>query len=440
MPTQNIYALSSAPGRAGVAVVRVSGPDALKAYTALTQKENLPKPRDLHYAILHDKNSNVIDKAMAVYFKAPHSFTGEDCLELHLHGSAVILEKTYAALAQLDHFRIAQRGEFTQRAFENNKLDLTEAEAIADLIHAETEMQHRQALRQLSGELGDLYHHWHEELKQCLAYIEATIDFSDEELPEGIPTQILSRLTNLQNELYQHLNDAHMGEKIREGFSIAIIGAPNAGKSTLLNRLAKSDIAIVTDQAGTTRDVIEIKLDIQGYPVVIADTAGLRQTEDLIESEGIKRALKKAELADLKLLLIDSQNPIPLEDLTDKRTIVVWNKSDLHHHTDLKTDAVFSQLSLSAKYDTDINALFETIGQYLNTHFTLSAAPSLTRLRHREHLMDVQQHLNASFAETTEVLIAENIRIAMFHLGKITGRVDVEDLLDVIFRDFCIGK
>ncbi len=438
---KNIYALSSAPGRAGVAIVRISGPNILEAYQALCQKETAPLPRMLHFTHLYDAQGQIIDKAMIVYFQGPNSFTGEDCIELHLHGSAVILDKIYYRLSEMDGFRMAERGEFTQRAFEHGKLDLTEAEAIADLIDAETEMQHRQALRQLSGELGNLYQQWHDELKHALAYIEAMIDFSDEELPEGIPDEMMAKINGLKTEVDQHLNDAHMGEKIRQGFSIAIIGAPNAGKSTLLNRLAKSDVAIVTDQAGTTRDVIEIKLDIAGYPVVIADTAGIRDTEDLIESEGVKRALKKAELADLKLLVVDSNDHSKIDPaFIDERTCVIWNKSDLKHNPQRHLGECFAQLTLSAKFDEDLTPLFELLKHYLNQHYTMGAAPSLTRLRHREHLKEVSHFLAFALQEETEALIAENIRIAMFNLGKITGRVDVEDLLDVIFRDFCIGK
>jgi tRNA modification GTPase len=438
--SQTIFAPASAVGKAGVTIFRISGAEATQAVTRLCVPRELPAPRLATLRDIKDLNSGeVIDHALILYFPAPHSFTGEDVIELHTHGGRAVTNAVIAALRALPHFRLAEAGEFTRRAFENGKMDLTEAEAIADLVHAETEAQRKQALRQMDGALGKLYEDWRHRLSHSLAYVEAAIDFSDEELPEDMIEKQSAALRILRDEILNHLNDNHRGERLREGFSIAILGPPNAGKSSLLNALARREAAIVSPTAGTTRDVIEVHLDIGGYPVILADTAGLRAANDSIESEGVRRAHLRAADADLKLIVLDGTSSSPDEfvrDLIDANTIVVLNKSDIANVANTKKDS----LPISALTGSGIDDLLQKLAQEIAHRFDATSAPPLTRARHRAALEECVENLARALQAQQVDMCAEDIRLAMRALGRITGRIDVEDLLDIIFRDFCIGK
>ncbi len=435
-----IFALASAPGRGGVAVIRISGSSAGRTFDLCSPKgmpaQRLAALKDIR----HPKTGEFIDRALALWFPAPHSFTGEDVAELHIHGGRAILNAVTECLQSLG-FRLAEPGEFTRRAFENGKLDLTEAEAIADLVNAETEAQRRQALRQFEGELGRLYEDWRARLTKALAYLEATIDFSDEDLPPNISAGPLADVASLSAEIDRHLADRHRGERLREGFSIAILGAPNAGKSSLLNALAKREAAIVSSIAGTTRDIIEIHLDLGGYPVILADTAGLRESKDEIESEGIRRALARAEKSDLKLIVFDGEKWPQRDPITqkhsDENAIAVVNKADLINGSEKQTG---NEIFVSARTGAGIQQLLEKITFLVEANFSIAGPPPLTRARHRVSLEECRDNLRRALTAREIELRTEDIRMASRALGRITGRVDVEDLLDVIFRDFCIGK
>lgn len=445
-----IFALSSARGRSGVAVIRVSGPQAHQSLCTLVHGKTIEARKahlcKLYYPQTHAMSGQVIDHALVLSFDGPHSFTGEDCVEYHCHGSPAVVQDMLSLLATLENHRMAEPGEFTRRAFENGKMDLTEAEAVADLIHAETSLQKQQALIQMEGGLSSIYRMWGERLKKGLAYLEASIDFADEELPDGFLTPILVDLSDLNRDIAHHLDDNRRGERLRDGFSVVVIGVPNAGKSSLINILTQRDVAIVSDVSGTTRDVIETHLDIAGYPVILSDTAGLRSNDlgdsdhDKIESEGIVRALDRAKSADIKILLIDGSVPLEKQDdiiqHKDESSLVVINKSDLPQKVDI--DA----LKISTKNQSGIEDLLASIKMKLDDLVGSASGEgvSLTRARHRQNLSDATFSIERALQGQQLDLMAEDIRLAMRALGKITGRVDVEDLLDVIFNDFCIGK
>jgi tRNA modification GTPase len=433
------FALASAAGRAGVAVVRLSGPSAGIVFRRLCQPALVPVARQATLrALVHPKSGAVIDRALVLWFPAPHSFTGEDVVELHVHGGRAVLQALFDALSTLPDFAPAPAGAFTRRAFENGKLDLTEAEAIADLVDAETEAQRRQALRQLDGALGKLYRGWAQALTEVLAFLEATIDFADEDLPPELADDQETVLTRLVEEISAHLDDRQRGERLRDGFTVALIGAPNVGKSCLLNALAGREAAIVTPHPGTTRDVIEVALDLRGWPVLLADTAGLRTTTDLIEQEGVKRALAKAADADVTLLVIDGTLPLRQEDLDkiDARTIVVVNKSDLMTLPSPYEKAIL----VSATRGSGLDLLMEALVDRLETMYGLLEQPSLTRARHRTALETCRASLTRALGTQEIDLKVEDVRLALRALGRITGTVDVEDLLDLVFSRFCIGK
>lgn len=439
-----IFALATAPGRAGVAVVRVSGPASGDALSALTRKA-LPRPREATLVTLRDPASGeALDDALVLYFTAPRSFTGEDVVELHLHGGRAVVAGVVEALGALPGLRVAEPGEFTRRAFENGKLDLTEAEAVADLVDAETAAQRRQALRQMEGALGVLYDGWRNRLTRSLAHIEADIDFPDEDLPSGVSDAARPVLKALAAEIDAHLDDKSRGERLREGLHIAIVGAPNAGKSSLLNALARREAAIVSARAGTTRDVIEVHLDLGGYPVVLADTAGLREAAaDEVEEEGIRRALDRAARADVKVAVFDA-TALPALDpatvaLVDADTVVVLNKTDVAGPQAVQV-AGQGALPVSARTGAGLAALEARLTAFTADRLAGSGAPALTRARHRKALEECRDALRRALTAPLPELIAEDVRLASRALGRITGRVDVEDLLDVIFRDFCIGK
>ncbi len=454
MAADTIYALSSAPGKAGVCVVRVSGPNAHKSLKTLCRITGDIKPRAALFSRLFDpKDGGVMDQALVVPFCAPASFTGEDVVEYHIHGSPAVLSLLLQTLSSFDGHRMADHGEFTRRAFENGKLDLTEAESIADLINAETNAQRQQALLQMDGALSNLYEGWRERLIKIMAYIEVVIDFPDEDIPDSQIKTALPALQTLADELSAHLNDNRKGERLRDGIHIAILGAPNAGKSSLLNALSKRDVAIVSPMAGTTRDVIEVHLDIAGYPVILADTAGLRPDEILedgghgsIEGLGIKRALDRAHSADIRLILFDgTQKNLDKHSLSllNENALVVFTKSDeAAFDPSLLSKSLFMPaLSLSTKTKDGMDDVLDALAAKVTQMFAASReTPTLTRARHREALEESLGHIQKSMSAPLPELMAEDIRMAARSLGRITGRVDVEDLLDVIFRDFCIGK
>lgn len=443
LPT--IYALSTPPGRGAVAVVRVSGPDAFISLKALTPDQILPQPRKAQVRLLvAPETGQPIDAALIVSFAAPSSYTGENIVEYQLHGGVSVVQSLLHSLAQQKNHRMSAPGEFTRRAFENGRLDLTEAEAVADLVDAATEAQRLQALDQLSGSLESLYTGWAERLKAVLALMEADLDFSDQDLPDDLLLRVRPDLSSLTEEIAGHLNDGRRGERLREGIHLAVLGAPNAGKSSLVNRLAQREVAIVSPLAGTTRDVIEVHLDLGGYPVTLADTAGLRDglsrlsPHDAIEAEGIRRALERAEKADLKLLVFDASAPPDPATLAhlDSGAIVVRNKIDLGKtRHDLPPG-----IDVSVKTGKGLDLLLRQIEGRLRTLIGRSGSPTLTRARHREAIKAALSSLQRAREAALQELAAEDIRLALRALGSITGKVDVEDLLDLIFRDFCIGK
>ena len=442
MPT--IFALASAPGRAGVAVLRISGPQAGPILTQLGVPTQLPEPRLARLRALQSPTTGeLIDRALVLWFPAPHSFTGEDVVELHLHGGRAVVQAVTDCLRVMPGVRLAEPGEFSRRAFEHGKLDLTEAEAIADLVDAETAAQRRQALRQMDGALGQLYHGWATQLKRILAHSEADIDFADEDLPPDIMALRLKEVQDLLDALALHLNDHQRGERLRSGFTVAIVGPPNAGKSSLLNALAQREAAIVSPIAGTTRDVIEVQLDLGGYPVTLADTAGLRLSTDAIEAEGIRRAQARAAQADLKLLIYDGASwpalDITTQQLSDAAALTIINKCDLIAPGAMAL-APPGTIFVSALSGAGLQELITGLIHAIDLRFTNSGQPSLTRARHRTALEECQRHLQRALLAAEPELRAEDFRLALRALGQITGQVDIEDLLDVIFRDFCIGK
>ncbi len=435
---KTIFALTTGSKRAGVAVIRVSGDNALDTYKELTGKEESPKSRYANFCNFYNPDTKILlDKGIAIYFKGPNSFTGEDVVEYHVHGGKAIIDAFIAVLAKQSNCRMADPGEFTRRAFENDKMDLTAAEAVADLIDAETEAQRMQALDQLDGRLANLYRDWADRLKVLLAHQEADIEFPDEDMPDKLSDSLKPEVERILIEIKDHLDDKRRGERLREGLLIAIIGAPNAGKSSLLNALAQRDAAIVSDEAGTTRDVIEVHLDINGYPVILADTAGLREAESKIEVEGIKRAQKVSKDADIKIALFDSnlsKCDKETKNLIDEDTITVITKSDMGGSLEID-----GAIKISTKTENGIDQLLEVIIKLLEIIFD-SNEPSLTRERHRLALENTRDALIRSVGAVLPELAAEDLRLAVRNLGSITGMVHVEELLDKIFKDFCIGK
>jgi tRNA modification GTPase len=430
-----IYALASAKGRAGVAVMRLSGDDAGTALAALTGRD-VPPPRTAALRSFADPATGVtIDRGLAIWFPAPASFTGEDVAELHLHGGPAVIAAMVAALDGLGLYP-ADPGEFSRRAFEHGKLDLTEAEGIADLVNAETEAQRIQALRQMEGALGAVYEGWRGGLIRALAFLEADLDFPDEDLPGGLAAQVLPDLDRLATEIREHLADDRRGEALRDGFQVVITGAPNVGKSSLLNALARRDVAIVSEIAGTTRDIIEVRLDLGGYPVTLVDTAGLRDTGDSIEQEGVRRARTRAEQADVRLRLFEAG-----EDMGESHPgdLIVINKVDV-----ARPGALPGSFLISVHTGEGIDALLAALEERVVAMMGLRDAPSLTRARHRHALDAAAGHLDRARAGARDdrepELVAEDVRLAARALGRITGRVDVEDILDVVFGEFCIGK
>lgn len=390
------------------------------------------------------RSGEPIDRGLALWFPAPESATGEDVAEFHIHGGPAVVAALADALAALPGLRPAEPGEFTRRAFAAGRLDLTEVEGIADLIAAETEAQRRQALRQMEGGLHTLYEGWRGSLLEAMAHVEATLDFSDQDLPDDAAAVVDPRLAALETEIAAHLDDDRRGERLRAGFSVVILGAPNAGKSSLLNRLAGRDAAIVSARAGTTRDVIEAHLNIAGWPVTIADTAGLRESTDEVEGEGVRRALAQAESADLALVVLDGAC-WPAVDrrslaLASDASLLVLNKIDLLPGAPPATVEGRAALPVSCRTGAGIDTLVASLAAAIERRYPIAAEPALTRARHRQALADCQAALARGRAQPADERLTEELRLAATALGRITGRVDVEDMLDIVFRDFCIGK
>jgi tRNA modification GTPase len=428
--SDTIYALSTAPGRAGLAVVRVSGGQAFRALLALTGRSEFTA-RQATLARLPG-----IDDALVLWFPGPASFTGEDVAEFHVHGGRAILEALFAALRALPGLRPAEPGEFTRRAVEHGKLDLTRAEALADLIDAETESQRRQAQRQYEGGLAALIDGWRDRLIHAAAWAEASIDFADEEIPDDVLMRSRLALAQIAEEIATHLDDARCGEIIRNGVHLTLFGKVNAGKSSLLNALARRNVAIVSPAPGTTRDVIEVHLDLGGYAVIVSDTAGLRNSSEAVEAEGVRRAMDRVMGADIKLLVLDGAAADPLADLPDiTPDLIVWNKADLPWP--VRRDG----LAISAQTSQGLEALIESLTDIIKQHLeNKQNSPITTRARHRHALEAAATALARALAAGDRELMAEDLRLALRALGRITGRVDIEDLLDIVFRDFCIGK
>ena len=438
-----VFALSTAPGRGAIAVFRISGPRAGAALEILTGLASPEPRRAVRVAIRDPGTGEILDDGLALRFPAPASYTGEDLVELHIHGGRATVEAVGLALGRIDGLVPAAPGDFTRRAFHAGKLDLTQVEAIADLVDAETEAQRRQALRQAGGALAALYDGWRDGLIGALAHLEACIDFPDEDLPPETEAEIAETIAALARDVARHLKDARRGERLRDGVAVAVLGPPNVGKSSLVNALARRDAAIVSPQAGTTRDVIEVHLDLGGYPAILADTAGLREAAGDVEEEGIRRALARAENADLRLVMLDARAPGPdaaLAELIDGDALVVLNKIDLCDAPPPARVAGADALAISAKTGDGLEALIDRLGQAVADRAASGASLAPTRLRHRLALEACLAALGRAGDQPVAELRAEDLRAAAAALGRLTGRVGVDDVLDAIFRDFCIGK
>ena len=441
-----IYALSTGPGVSGVAIIRISGSQASNIIKSLTSKK-IPPPRVATLRKINNINtSELIDEGIIIWFPGPHSYTGEDMAEIHIHGGKSVILAVQKEISKIQNCRLAEPGEFTKLAFQNGKINLLKAESIADLISAETEIQRLQALKIMEGKSSEKFNELREKLLKLLSFVEAKIDFPDEDLPEDNIKTLKKDSNDVLNKIKKILDDQKVGEIIREGFKIAIIGPTNAGKSSLLNNLSNREVAIVSEIAGTTRDVVETHLNLDGYPVIISDTAGIRDSKDEIEKKGIKLSLKKAENADLKLVVVDAKNVDFSDFLTDiikKNAILVVNKSDLlEGELDPKILEI-DHVLISLKKNLNIDKLISKIKDKLKNKFISNEDILITRERHRQHLIQCVEHLE-DFLDKNEIKdfdkAAEDLRLATRHLGMIVGKVDVEEILGSIFNDFCIGK
>ena len=438
---QTIFALSSGRAPSAIAVVRVSGPGSGPALTALGGK--IPPARAATRVLLRDASGQPLDDAVVLWFPGPASATGEDVAEFHVHGGRAVLASIFTALAAQENMRVAEPGEFTRRAFENGKLDLTEAEGLDDLIHADTDRQRRQALRQLKGLLGDRARDWRTRIIEASALIEAGIDFSDEgDVPAELIAPALVKIKTLLSEIEEVLAAQGQSERLRDGLVVAIAGPPNVGKSTLMNQLARREVAIVSPHAGTTRDVIEVQLDLDGYPVTVIDTAGIRETEDPVEQEGVRRARARAAEADLVLWLADGADA-RIDHVGTAPVWLVRNKIDLDSAgRSLAEVPGRSTFAISARSGDGLPELIAALVQFAQDYFGTSEGGLISRTRQRQLLQQTAVSLRRSIEVVGEgeELAAEELRIAAHSLGRLLGRVDVEDILDVIFREFCVGK
>ena len=441
----NIYALSSGRGPSGIAIVRISGKDTLQICKNLSQLKVL-KSNEVNYCKIYDPNNNTIidPEALLLWFPAPNSYTGDDLAEFQVHGSNAVIKALLKTLSEQENCRLAEPGEFTKVAFQNDKIDLLKAESIGDLIHAETELQREQAVKLVQGKASNYYNDLREKLIKSLSYIEAKIDFAEDDLPEKVLNEVHNSIKNIYQDIQKILEDNKIGEKIRDGFKVSIIGEVNAGKSSLLNLLSKREVAIVSEEEGTTRDVIEIFLNIDGYPVILADTAGIREARNEVEKKGISLALDKSKEADLNIIMIDNSSKIinhRIKNLVNKDSIVVLNKSDIkdNHNHKFDTDTIL----VSIKENKNIDALINKLKEKLSKKFISNNSALITRERHRvklnECLKEIDNFLKKDQNKDIE-LAAEDLRMATRHLGSIVGKVDVEEILGAIFKDFCIGK
>jgi tRNA modification GTPase len=439
----NIYALSSGRGPSGIAIIRLSGKDTLKITELITKKKKI-NTKEINLSKFYDpSNNSLVDEGLLLFFPSPNSFTGDDLAEFHVHGSNAVIAQFLNVLSQQPNCRLAEPGEFTKIAFQNNKIDLLEAESIGDLIHSETELQRQQAIKFVQGNASEYYNNLREKLVKSLAYIEAQIDFAEDDLPDDVLKKVHTSIKEVHKDIKKILDDNKIGEKIREGFKVAIIGEVNAGKSSLLNLLSKREAAIVSEEEGTTRDIIETYLNVDGYPVILADTAGIREAKSDIERKGVSLALKKSKEADLNLIVIDNSSKTldkKVQSLINNNSIIVLNKSDIESEKKYNfKDAVL----VSVKENKNIEELVNKIKKRLSSKFTISKNILVTRERHRIKLSnclnEIDNFLKKDQKNNIE-MAAEDLRLATRYLGEIVGKVDVEEILGSIFKDFCIGK
>ena len=440
----NIYALSSGRGPSGIAIIRLSGENAIEISEAISKKKLKSKEMTL-CKFFNPSNNELIDEGLLLPFTRPNSFTGDNLVEFHIHGSNSVISYFLRVLSEQNNCRLAEPGEFTKIAFQNNKIDLIEAESIADLIHAETELQRQQALKLVHRDASNYYNDLREKLIKSLAHIEAKIDFEEDDLPKSVLAEVYKSIKEVHIDIQKILDDNRVGEKIRDGFKVSIVGEVNAGKSSLLNLLSRRDAAIVSEEKGPTRDIIEVYLNIDGYPVILADTAGIRNSKSEIENKGISLAINKSKQSDLNLVMIDNSSKnidVKINSLIDENCIVILNKSDINskqnHHFD-KTEVVL----VSVKNNTNIIKLTNKIKEKLSSKFTSHSNVLVTRQRHRDKLnaclKEIDNFTKKDLNKDIE-LAAEDLRLATRHLGGIVGKVDVEEILGSIFKDFCIGK
>ena len=441
----NIYALSSGRGPSGIAIVRISGKDSFQVCKNLTQLKEI-KSNEINFCKFYNpKTKNVIDsEALLLWFPGPNSYTGDDLAEFQVHGSNAVINALLNALSEQDNCRLAEPGEFTKIAFQNDKIDLLKAESIGDLIHAETELQREQAVKLVQGNASNYYNDLREKLIKSLSYIEAKIDFAEDDLPEKVLREVHKSIKDIHQDIKKILEDNKVGEKIRDGFRVSIIGEVNAGKSSLLNLLSKREVAIVSEEEGTTRDVIETFLNIDGYPVILADTAGIREAKNEVEKKGVSLALGKSKEADLNIIMIDNSSKAidnKIIDLINKDSIVLLNKSDIKENQNHKFDA--DTILVSVKDNKNIDIFIKKLKEKLSSRFIINNGTLITRERHRvklnECLKEIDKFMKKDQKKDIE-LAAEDLRMATRHLGSIVGKVDVEEILGSIFKDFCIGK
>lgn len=441
----NIYALSSGRGPSGISIVRISGKDTLNICQNLTKSKDI-KSNEVNFCKFYDpKNDSIIDpEALLLWFPGPNSYTGEDLAELQIHGSNAVINALLRVLSEQKNCRLAEPGEFTKIAFQNEKIDLLKAESIGDLIHSETELQRQQAVKLVQGNASNYYNDLREKIIKSLAFIEAKIDFAEEDLPEKVLKDAHKSIKEIHSEITRIIEDNRVGEKIRDGFRVSITGEVNAGKSSLLNLLSKREVAIVSDEAGTTRDVIETYLNLDGYPVILADTAGIREAKNEVEKKGISLALGKSKEADLNIVVIDNSSKKinqEIQNMINKDTIILLNKSDVSDKRNHKFNG--DTVLASVKDNKNIDKLINLIKTKLSKKFTSNNSGLITRERHRVKLNDCLKEINKFLKKDQNKdleLAAEDLRMATRHLGSIVGKVDVEEILGSIFKDFCIGK
>ncbi len=441
----NIFALSSGRGPSGIAIVRISGSETLKICQNLTKSKDI-KSNEVNFCKFYNPNNgNVIDpEALLLWFPGPNSYTGEDLAELQIHGSNAVINALLRVLSEQKNCRLAEPGEFTKIAFQNDKIDLLKAESIGDLIHSETELQRQQAVKLIQGNASNYYNDLREKIIKSLAFIEAKIDFAEEDLPEKVLKDAHKSIKEIHSEITKIIEDNKVGEKIRDGFRVSITGEVNAGKSSLLNLLSKREVAIVSDEAGTTRDVIETYLNLDGYPVILADTAGIREAKNEVEKKGISLALGKSKEADLNIVVIDNSSKKinkEVQSMINKDTIILLNKYDVSDKQNHKfnVDTVLA----SVKNNKNIDKLIDLIKAKLSKKFISNNSALITRERHRVKLNDCLKEIDKFLKKDQNKdieLAAEDLRMATRHLGSIVGKVDVEEILGSIFKDFCIGK